>query len=91
MGRLVCTLCDTSHIYIRPGRRSLQETKMLDTMKKNMGKIDQRIRLVIGLLAVAAGIYFKSWWGALGIIFIVTALVNWCPLYLPFGISTRKK
>lgn len=60
-------------------------------MKKNMGILDRRIRLVLGLLIVAAGIYFKTWWGLIGAVFIVTSLVSWCPLYLPFGLSTRKK
>jgi hypothetical protein len=60
-------------------------------MKKNMGILDRRIRIVLGLLIVAAGIYFKTWWGLLGVVFLATSLVSWCPLYLPFGLSTRKK
>lgn len=59
-------------------------------MKKNMGLWDRRIRLVLGLLVVAAGVYFKSWWGLVGVIFLATSLVSTCPLYLPFGLSTRK-
>jgi len=59
-------------------------------MKKNMGKADRWIRVIIGLAIIAAGIYFKSWWGLIGIIPLATSLVSTCPLYLPFGISTRK-
>jgi hypothetical protein len=59
-------------------------------MKKNMGITDKWIRLAIGLAIGVAGIYFKSWWGLVGLIFLGTALINWCPLYLPLGISTRK-
>jgi hypothetical protein len=59
-------------------------------MKKNVGKTDKWIRIVIGLAIGAAGIYFKSWWGLLGLVLIATGLVNTCLLYLPFGISTRK-
>ncbi len=59
-------------------------------MKKNMGITDRRIRLVLGLLIGAAGIYFHSWWGLLGIILLATSLIGWCPLYAPFGITTRK-
>ena len=55
-----------------------------------MGITDKWIRIVVGLAIGAAGIYFKSWWGLLGLIFLVTAFINWCPLYLPFGISTRR-
>lgn len=59
-------------------------------MKKNMGKTDRVIRIIVGLLAGAAGIYFHSWWGLVGAVLVVTAAANFCPLYLPFGISTRK-
>lgn len=60
-------------------------------MKKNMGSADRIIRIVLGLLIGAAGIYFKSWWGLIGIIPLLTAFISWCPLYAPFGLSTRKK
>jgi hypothetical protein len=59
-------------------------------MKKNIGITDKWIRVVIGLAIGVAGIYFKSWWGLIGLIPLATALINWCPLYLPFGISTRR-
>lgn len=60
-------------------------------MKKNMGILDRRIRIVLGLLIVAAGIYFKTWWGLVGVVFLATSLISWCPLYVPFRLSTRKK
>ena len=60
-------------------------------MKKNMGLLDRRIRIVVGLLIIAAGIYFNTWWGLVGVVFLATSLISWCPLYLPFGLSTRKK
>jgi hypothetical protein len=59
-------------------------------MKKNIGKTDKWIRIAVGLAAVAAGIYFKSWWGLIGLVLIGTALINTCPLYLPCRISTRR-
>jgi hypothetical protein len=59
-------------------------------MKANVGKVDKVIRIVLGLIIVALGIYFKSWWGLVAIIPIGTALVNRCLIYLPFGINTRK-
>ena len=57
-------------------------------MKCNVGKTDRIIRLLLGLIIIAAGIYFSSWWGAIGAILLFTAAVGWCPLYLPFGLST---
>ena len=66
-------------------------------MKKNMGVTDSIIRIL--LAAVIAFLYFTNVisgttaiiLGILAIVFIATSLLNFCPLYLPFGISTRKK
>lgn len=60
-------------------------------MKSNMGKTDRLIRVILGIGIVAAGVYFQSWWGAIGAIPILTAAIGWCPAYLPFGISTSCK
>lgn len=57
-------------------------------MKKNIGSPDQLIRYIVGAAILGAGLYFKTWWGLVGIVPIVTALVGVCPAYLPFGIST---
>ena len=57
-------------------------------MKKNIGKIDKIVRIVIGAGITIAGVYFKSWWGLVGIIPLATALIGTCPLYCPLGIST---
>lgn len=59
-------------------------------MKANVGKADKVIRIVLGVAIIAAGVYFKSWWGAIGIIPILTAAISWCPLYAPMGIKTCK-
>ena len=66
-------------------------------MKKNMGTIDKVIRILVAV--VVAVLYFTHVIsGTLGIIllalaaiFVVTSLISFCPLYLPFGLSTRKK
>jgi hypothetical protein len=66
-------------------------------MKQNMGTADRVIRILI--VIVIAGLYFANLIsGTLAIIllalagvFILTSFVSFCPLYLPFGISTRKK
>ena len=60
-------------------------------MKKNMGKVDKGIRLVLGVLIIALGFYYNSWWGAVGVIPILTSFISWCPLYVPFGLSTLSK
>jgi hypothetical protein len=60
-------------------------------MKRNIGSIDKVIRIALGLGVGALGIVFGSWWGLLGLILLATVAVGTCPVYLPFGISTRGK
>jgi len=66
-------------------------------MKANMGSVDRIIRIV---LAVVMGVlwYQGIVSGVLGIVLIVaaaifalTSFISFCPLYLPFGLSTKKK
>jgi hypothetical protein len=66
-------------------------------MKKNMGFADRIIRLLLAAL-VAVLYYMDIISGTLGIIlvvlaiiFLVTSLISFCPLYLPFGLSTKEK
>ncbi len=66
-------------------------------MKKNMGLADKAIRILVA--AVIAVLYFTHQisgtaailLGVLAIVFTLTSLMGTCPLYLPFGISTKKK
>lgn len=66
-------------------------------MKKNMGNIDKIVRILVALIIII--LYFMHQIsGTLAIvglilsgIFILTSFISFCPLYLPFGISTRKK
>ncbi len=66
-------------------------------MKKNMGTADKIIRIVIA--AIFAVLYFTHTVSgtvgivllALGAVFVLTSLISFCPLYLPFGINTCKK
>lgn len=60
-------------------------------MKNNMGKTDRIIRVVLGAGIIVAGIYYQSWWGLVGIIPLATAMIGWCPGYVPFGLSTKKQ
>lgn len=60
-------------------------------MKPNVGNIDRILRYVVGLALLGAGLYFKSWWGLVGLLPILTATIRFCPAYLPFGLSTCAK
>ena len=59
-------------------------------MKCNMGKVDRILRAIAGLAVIGAGVYYQSWWGAVGAIPLGTAILGVCPAYLPFGISSCK-
>ncbi len=59
-------------------------------MKKNIGGADRVLRIVLGLVIIALGLIYQTWWGLIGLVLLLTASINWCPLYLPFGISTNK-
>ncbi|WP_407557287.1 DUF2892 domain-containing protein [Winogradskyella sp. 4-2091] len=63
-------------------------------MKKNMGNTDKTIRIIV---AIVIGVLFFTniISGTLGIvlltaavIFVITSLVNFCPLYTIFGVRT---
>ena len=66
-------------------------------MKKNMGFTDKIIRIAAAVLIVV--LYFTKIisgtlaivLGAFAIIFVTTSFISFCPLYMPFGLSTRKK
>ncbi|QKV17103.1 YgaP family membrane protein [Oricola thermophila] len=60
--------------------------------KTNEGMIDRAIRVIVGLVLLAAFFMYPdaSWryWTLVGIIPLVTGLVGTCPVYSVFGIST---
>ena len=66
-------------------------------LSKNMGSADRIIRLAVVALVVVLyltgviGGTLAIILGVLAVVFFVTSLVSFCPLYVPFGISTRKK
>ena len=60
-------------------------------MKKNIGKYDRVIRIILGLVIIVLGIVFKTYLGLLGLIPLVTAVFNFCPIYASFKINTREK
>ena len=57
-------------------------------MKCNVGGTDRIIRIILGIVIILAGLYFNSWWGAVGLVPLLTGLFKFCPAYIPFGFST---
>jgi len=63
-------------------------------MKKNMGTADRIIRIIIA--AIIGALYFTNvLTGTLGIvllalsvIFVLTSLISFCPIYAIFGLKT---
>ena len=66
-------------------------------MKANIGSIDRIIRILIAVVIVALKLTDVIS-GTTAIIllilagvFVLTSIISFCPLYLPFKISTKKK
>ncbi|MEW6412677.1 MAG: DUF2892 domain-containing protein [Candidatus Zixiibacteriota bacterium] len=57
-------------------------------MRTNMGKTDRTIRIIIGIVVLALGYYFGTWWGLVGLVPLLTAFSGWCPAYTLIGVST---
>lgn len=65
-------------------------------MTKNMGTLDRFLRVTAALLV---GIFYITGQlsglaalilGVLAVVFLATSAMGSCPLYLPFGLSTRR-
>ena len=62
----------------------------MNLFKRNVGKIDRIIRVVVGIILVGNVFYaLHHPIGWLGVILIVTGIVGICPLYSIIGINTR--
>ncbi|MBK8943918.1 MAG: DUF2892 domain-containing protein [Ignavibacteriae bacterium] len=60
-------------------------------MEKNVGGNDKNIRLIIGAILLIASFLASSFWlGLIGVILITTALVGFCPAYIPLKKNTFK-
>lgn len=65
-------------------------------MKKNMGSPDRIIRIVLAIVFAAlilthtvSGV-LATILGILAVVFVLTSLVGFCPLYIPCKMSTCK-
>lgn len=62
---------------------------------QNVGSVDRIVRIVAGLALILVGFLVLGGTagtivGVVGFIPLLTGLIGWCPLYLPFRFSTRK-
>ena len=50
-------------------------------LKKNLGNVESTIRVLIGGIIIATGLYFDSLWGLIGIIPVLSGATSFCPIY----------
>ncbi len=66
-------------------------------MSKNIGTIDQYVRIVVGLALVAfafqdgLSIQGWHWFGLVGFVLLLTAFFRSCPAYSVLGVSTCER
>jgi len=66
-------------------------------MKKNIGSVDKFVRIIIAAIIMA--LYYFGYISdtlamvllIIGIILLLTSLINFCPLYKIIGVNTCKK
>jgi hypothetical protein len=60
-------------------------------MKMNVGGADRALRIVAGVaLIVLAATDTVDAWGYVGVVIAATGIFQFCPAYLPFGLSSKK-
>jgi hypothetical protein len=69
---------------------------MEENMKisKNVGRIDRMLRIIAGSALVLAGAFLMRSHAlvmGIGLAMLIVGLIGFCPIYVPFGISTRKR
>jgi Inner membrane protein YgaP-like, transmembrane domain len=61
------------------------------SMKANVGGVDKILRIVVGLGLLSLILILQGdvrWWGLIGLVPLLTGLVNFCPLYALLGLNT---
>ncbi|MCM3662789.1 DUF2892 domain-containing protein [Mesobacillus subterraneus] len=62
-------------------------------MNNNIGKIDQIIRIILGLALLSSFFLLDGgmkYIGIVGIILVLTSVIKFCPLYTLLGFNTNK-
>ncbi len=65
-------------------------------MKCNVGSADRIVRVILGLVLLALGLFVLRWGGwnwvliVVGVVSLVTGLAGRCPGYVPLKINTCK-
>jgi len=62
-------------------------------MKKNVGSVDRWIRIVLGIALLSLIVFLDGgirWIGLIGLVPLITGILNYCPIYALLRISTNK-
>jgi hypothetical protein len=57
-------------------------------MKLNVGGIDRKVRIALGLALIAWALLGGPVWAWIGVLALATGAMGWCPPYALLGIST---
>lgn len=58
-------------------------------MKTNVGGLDRMLRIAVGLILILlAATQTIGLWGYIGVIPLLTGAFRFCPVYVPFGLSS---
>jgi Inner membrane protein YgaP-like, transmembrane domain len=63
-------------------------------MKANVGGVDKILRIVGGLVLLSLILILDGnarWWGLVGLVPLLTGLINFCPIYTLIGLNTSAK
>lgn len=63
-------------------------------MKQNVGKLDRWIRIVLGVALLSLLVFLNGsirWIGLVGLIPLLTGILNFCPIYALLRINTKEK
>ena len=62
-------------------------------MPQNIGGVEKVIRILLGAALLLWGFALSSpvnYWGLIGLVPLVTALIGWCPAWSLIGVNTKK-
>lgn len=63
-------------------------------MEKNIGSIDRAIRVIVGIVLIAFGIFnfvpYAIYAAIFGAFILLTGIIGFCILYVPLGIHKSK-
>jgi hypothetical protein len=60
-------------------------------MQHNVGSVDKLLRISAGVILLGLTVTnVIGWWGVIGVVPLLTGLVNWCPAESLLGIRSCK-